>query len=169
MFRLVLRLFAALCGTPEDTTRPQMSVLEACVLRGRPLFNAARGFVGCFSSLRSQPHRWRRQQQRRHQSTHETADNAPVVFSGIQPTGVPHLGNYLGAMRQWKQLQNSAPEGAKLLFSIVDLHAITMPQDGSVLMQRKREMLAALIAIGLNPNRSILFYQSSVCSQSTLS
>lgn len=65
-------------------------------------------------------------------------------------------------MRQWKALQNDAPEGAKLLFSIVDLHAITMPQDGPVLMHRKREMLAALIAIGLDPEKSILFYQSSV-------
>lgn len=65
-------------------------------------------------------------------------------------------------MRQWKQLQDDAPSGGKLLFSIVDLHAITMPQDGPILKQRSREMLAALLAIGLDPKKSTLFYQSSV-------
>ncbi|KAK7746069.1 Tryptophan--tRNA ligase, mitochondrial [Diatrype stigma] len=89
-------------------------------------------------------------------------EQMPVVFSGIQPTGVPHLGNYLGAMRQWKQLQDNAPDDTELLFSIVDLHAITMPRDAPVLMQHKREMLAALIAIGLDPKKSTMFYQSSV-------
>ncbi|KAI1115048.1 hypothetical protein F5Y14DRAFT_450407 [Nemania sp. NC0429] len=85
-----------------------------------------------------------------------------VIFSGIQPTGVPHLGNYLGAMRQWKRLQDAAGDEDKLIFSIVDLHAITMPQDAEGLRFRKREMLAALLAIGLDPNKSTLFYQSSV-------
>ncbi|CAJ2505970.1 Uu.00g001000.m01.CDS01 [Anthostomella pinea] len=91
-----------------------------------------------------------------------------VVFSGIQPTGVPHLGNYLGAMRQWKRLQDDAHEDDKLLYSIVDLHAITMPQDAEILRRRRREMLAALIAIGLDPERSILFYQSSVSQHAEL-
>ncbi|KAI2630596.1 tryptophanyl-tRNA synthetase [Hypoxylon sp. NC1633] len=89
-----------------------------------------------------------------------------VVFSGIQPTGVPHLGNYLGALRQWKQLQDdvhSSGSGDKLLFSVVDLHAITMPQDAAVLRLHRREMLAALLAIGLDPKKgSTLFFQSSV-------
>lgn len=85
-----------------------------------------------------------------------------VVFSGIQPTGVPHMGNYLGALRQWKRMQDSAPQGAKLLFSVVDLHAITMPQDGAILRTHRREMMAALLAIGLDPERSTIFYQSSV-------
>jgi tryptophanyl-tRNA synthetase len=85
-----------------------------------------------------------------------------VVFSGIQPTGIPHLGNYLGAMRQWKRLQDIAGEEDKLIFSIVDLHAITMPQNAESLRIRRREMLAALLAIGLDPKKSTLFYQSSV-------
>lgn len=85
-----------------------------------------------------------------------------VIFSGIQPTGVPHLGNYLGALQQWVRLQNTAHPSTKLLYSIVDLHAITVPQDPEFLRQWKRETLATLLAIGLDPNRSILFYQSSV-------
>jgi tryptophanyl-tRNA synthetase len=85
-----------------------------------------------------------------------------VIFSGIQPTGVPHLGNYLGALQQWVQLQNTAASCTKLLYSIVDLHAITVPQDPRRLKQWKRESLATLLAIGLDPDRSIIFYQSSV-------
>lgn len=85
-----------------------------------------------------------------------------TVFSGIQPTGVPHLGNYLGALRQWVRLQNSAPQGTRLLFSIVDLHALTVPQPPEELKQRRREMLAMLLAIGLDPKRCTIFYQSAV-------
>lgn len=87
--------------------------------------------------------------------------NPKVIFSGIQPTGVPHLGNYVGALRQWVQLQRSEPD-AKLIYSIVDLHAITMPQPPEQLKRRKREALAALLAIGIDPERATLFYQSSV-------
>lgn len=65
-------------------------------------------------------------------------------------------------MRQWKRLQDMAGEKDKLIFSIVDLHAITMPQDAEALRMRRREMLAALLAIGLDPKKSTLFYQSSV-------
>jgi len=85
-----------------------------------------------------------------------------VIFSGIQPTGIPHLGNYLGALQQWVKLQNASPPSTKLLFSVVDLHALTVPQDYEKLKQWKRELLATLLAIGLNPDRSILFYQSEV-------
>ncbi|ETS75685.1 hypothetical protein PFICI_12629 [Pestalotiopsis fici W106-1] len=91
-----------------------------------------------------------------------------TIFSGIQPTGVPHLGNYLGAMRQWKRLQDAAGPEDRLYFSIVDLHAITMPQDAPVLRQRSREMLAALMAIGLDPERCTMFYQSAVPAHSEL-
>ncbi|KAI8635034.1 tryptophanyl-tRNA synthetase [Xylariaceae sp. FL1651] len=91
-----------------------------------------------------------------------------VIFSGIQPTGTPHLGNYLGAMKMWKRLQDMAGEDDKLLFSIVDLHAITMPQDAEALRNRRREMLAALLAIGLDPEKSTLFYQSSVIQHTEL-
>ncbi|KAJ3552191.1 hypothetical protein NPX13_g11173 [Xylaria arbuscula] len=64
-------------------------------------------------------------------------------------------------MRQWKRLQDMAGDDDKLIFSIVDLHAITMPQDAEALRYRRREMLAALLAIGLDPKKSVLFYQSS--------
>lgn len=84
-----------------------------------------------------------------------------VVFSGIQPTGIPHLGNYVGALRQWVQLQDSEPE-SKLIYSIVDLHAITTPQAPDQLRKHKREALAALLAIGVDPDRSTLFFQSAV-------
>lgn len=98
-----------------------------------------------------------------------TTASRQVIFSGIQPTGVPHLGNYLGALQQWVRLQTSAQADTKLLYSVVDLHAITIPQDAKQLRQWKREALATLLAVGLDPERSILFYQSSVCiSTSTL-
>jgi hypothetical protein len=95
-----------------------------------------------------------------HSTSHQL--KGKVIFSGIQPTGVPHLGNYLGALQQWVKLQDSAEPSTKLLYSVVDLHAITVPQEPSRLRQHKREVLATLLAIGLQPERSILFYQSSV-------
>ncbi|KAF2181867.1 tryptophanyl-tRNA synthetase [Zopfia rhizophila CBS 207.26] len=91
-----------------------------------------------------------------------------VIFSGIQPTGVPHLGNYLGALRQWAKLQNEAAPDTTLLYSIVDLHAITIKQDPAQLRQWRKEMLASLLAVGLDPKRSIIFYQSSVPAHSEL-
>ncbi|TLD28314.1 hypothetical protein PspLS_03849 [Pyricularia sp. CBS 133598] len=91
-----------------------------------------------------------------------------VVFSGIQPSGIPHLGNYLGALRQWRRLQDSAAAETSLYFSVVDLHAITMPQKSEQLRQWRREALAALLAIGLDPKRSVIFYQSAVPAHSEL-
>ena len=85
-----------------------------------------------------------------------------VIFSGIQPTGVPHLGNLLGALKQWVQLQNEAPPSTDLVFSVVDLHALTVNQDANQLRRWQRQTLAALLAVGLNPDRSTLFYQSSI-------
>ncbi len=80
------------------------------------------------------------------------------VFSGIQPTGVPTLGNYLGAVRNWSKLQ----DGNECIYCVVDQHAITMGHDPKVLARRTREMAAALLATGIDPQRSILFYQSAV-------
>lgn len=85
-----------------------------------------------------------------------------VIFSGIQPTGIPHLGNYLGALRQWVKLQNDASSDTTLLFSIVDLHAITIKQDPSELAKWRKEMLASLLAVGLDPKRCTIFAQSGV-------
>jgi tryptophanyl-tRNA synthetase len=86
-----------------------------------------------------------------------------VVFSGIQPTGIPHLGNYLGALRQWVKLQNDAEDDSRLIYSLVDLHAITVKQDAEQLRRWKKESLATLLAVGLDPERCTLFYQSDVC------
>ncbi|XP_059530051.1 tryptophan--tRNA ligase, mitochondrial isoform X2 [Myotis daubentonii] len=88
------------------------------------------------------------------------------VFSGIQPTGTPHLGNYLGAIESWVSLQN---EPGSVLYSIVDLHSITAPQDPAVLRQSTLDMTAALLACGLNPEKSILFQQSQVAEHTQLS
>jgi len=85
-----------------------------------------------------------------------------VIFSGIQPTGIPHLGNYLGALRQWVKLQNESEDGTILLYSLVDLHAITIRQEPGQLKQWRKEMFASLLAIGLDPNKSIIFHQSDV-------
>lgn len=107
--------------------------------------------------------------------------NPKVIFSGIQPTGVPHLGNYLGALSQWVALQEEAtaasssssngtttPPTTRLFFSVVDLHAITLPQEASQLRRWRREMLAALLAVGLDPARSTIFHQSSVPAHAEL-
>jgi len=82
----------------------------------------------------------------------------PRVFSGIQPSGVPTLGNYLGAIRNWVPMQN----GEESLFCVVDQHAITQPSDPRTLAAATREMAAALMACGLDPARCILFVQSHV-------
>ena len=88
------------------------------------------------------------------------------IFSGIQPTGIPHLGNYLGAIESWVRLQD---EHDSMLYSIVDLHSITVPQDPAVLQQSILDMTAALLACGINPEKSILFQQSQVSEHTQLS
>uniref|UniRef100_A0A4X1SSZ4 tryptophan--tRNA ligase n=1 Tax=Sus scrofa TaxID=9823 RepID=A0A4X1SSZ4_PIG len=84
-------------------------------------------------------------------------DAVKRVFSGIQPTGIPHLGNYLGAIESWVKLQD---EHGSVLYSIADLHSITVPQDPAVLRQSILDMTAVLLACGINPEKSILFQQS---------
>uniref|UniRef100_A0A1A8QUB4 tryptophan--tRNA ligase n=1 Tax=Nothobranchius pienaari TaxID=704102 RepID=A0A1A8QUB4_9TELE len=88
------------------------------------------------------------------------------VFSGIQPTGVPHLGNYLGALENWVSLQN---QYSSVLYSIVDLHSITQPQDPAQLRNNILDMAASLLACGVDPERAILFQQSQVSEHSELS
>ncbi|KAF2768488.1 tryptophanyl-tRNA synthetase [Teratosphaeria nubilosa] len=90
------------------------------------------------------------------------------IFSGIQPTGVPHLGNYLGALRQWVKLQNNSPSATESIYCLVDLHAITIRQDSSQLRQWKKESLAMLLAIGLDPAKSVIFHQSDVSAHTEL-
>ena len=86
------------------------------------------------------------------------------VFSGIQPSGVPTLGNYLGAIRNWVPMQDSHES----LFCIVDLHAITQFQPPAQLLAQTREMAAALLACGLSPEKCILFVQSHVPAHAEL-
>ncbi|KAI1309328.1 Tryptophan--tRNA ligase, mitochondrial [Mortierella claussenii] len=93
----------------------------------------------------------------------------PIIFSGIQPTGQPHLGNYLGAISNWVTLQEQAHHAEEtLLFSIVDLHAITVPQDPKKLRKERREMAITLLACGIDPEKCILFEQSKVPGHSEL-
>jgi tryptophanyl-tRNA synthetase len=80
------------------------------------------------------------------------------IFSGIQPTGIPTLGNYLGALRNWAALQH----GHECIYCVVDLHAITVFQDPKELAQQTREMAATLLAIGIDPSKHIVFLQSAV-------
>lgn len=87
-----------------------------------------------------------------------------LVFSGVQPTGNLHLGNYLGAIKNWVTLQKQYES----IFCIVDLHAITVPQDPKLLTEHTRETAAAYIACGIDPKKSIIFNQSSVSGHSEL-
>ena len=80
------------------------------------------------------------------------------VFSGVQPTGNIHIGNYLGALKQFVELQ----EHNECIYCIVDLHSITMPQDPKVLRHNILDVAALYMAIGLDPAKSILFVQSQV-------
>ena len=104
-----------------------------------------------------------------------------IIFSGIQPTGIPHvtqlliqatqcfcslvyqLGNYLGALAHWVRLQRTARSRDTLLFSVVGWHALTLPQNPEALRASRREMIAILLAVGIDPRRSILFHQDQVC------
>ncbi|KAJ6024513.1 hypothetical protein N7540_005310 [Penicillium herquei] len=125
---------------------------------------AGRSLGGQVSQIRSQPSQWHRYMS----SSSSTSTPAPVIFSGIQPTGVPHLGNYLGALHQWVKLQNEATPETKLLFSIVDLHALTVPQEAAQLRKWRKEAFATLLAVGLDPKRSTIFYQSDVPTHAEL-
>ena len=80
------------------------------------------------------------------------------ILSGIQPSGTPTLGNYLGAMRNWKLLS----EEYDCLYMIADLHAITVRQQPAALREASRSLMALLLAVGLDPEKNILFFQSHV-------
>ncbi len=86
------------------------------------------------------------------------------VFSGVQPTGALHLGNYLGALKKFVALQ----EDHECLYCVVDLHAITVNPDPATLAQQTREIAAAYLACGLDPEKSIVFAQSSVPAHTEL-
>ena len=86
------------------------------------------------------------------------------IFSGIQPTGNLHLGNYLGAIKNWCQLQHQFAS----IYCVVDLHAITVPQNPDQLTAATREVAASLLAAGIDPKTSIIFNQSRVTQHTEL-
>ena len=88
----------------------------------------------------------------------------PRVFSGIQPSGELHIGNYLGAVKNWVALQDAF----ECIYCIVDLHAITQPYEPAELEDRTLDMAAGLLAAGIDPERSILFVQSHVAEHAEL-
>lgn len=91
-------------------------------------------------------------------------ENKKVIFSGIQPTGVFTLGNYLGAIKNWGELQ----ENYNCIFSVVNMHAITVRQDPAALRKQTLDSYALLLASGIDPEKSILFIQSHVSKHAEL-
>lgn len=89
----------------------------------------------------------------------------PIIFSGIQPTGRKHLGNYIGAIRQYVEGQD---RGDPAIFCIVDLHAISVAYDPAELRERTYDTAAILLAAGLDPERCVLFRQSDVSAHTEM-
>ncbi|KAG1679910.1 Tryptophan--tRNA ligase, mitochondrial [Nymphon striatum] len=96
----------------------------------------------------------------------KSEDEENNSFSGIQPTGSLHLGNLFGAVKQWVDIQKQ-PETLSII-SIVDYHAITLPQQPEILRNNTLEMIATLLACGVNPDKTILFQQSKVTEHTEL-
>ena len=94
----------------------------------------------------------------------ENTERKDRVLSMIQPTSVPTLGNYLGALKNWKQM--SADNDC--IFAVADLHAITVRQEPAKLRKQSLEMYALMIALGLDPDKNIIFVQSHVPQHSQL-
>lgn len=91
------------------------------------------------------------------------------IVSGIQPTGNLHLGNYLGAIRNWVAMQDEwSAKSGECFYFLADLHAISMPHDPATLSANTREMTAALVACGIDPDKSTLFNQTQVPAHAEL-
>lgn len=101
-------------------------------------------------------------------STIPKVPSGSTVFSLVQPTGRIHLGNYLGAIRNWKDLSSDSNEDTKFIFGLADLHALTLNQPAAVLKQGRYEAVASIIALGVDPEKCILYHQSSVPEHSEL-
>ncbi len=98
------------------------------------------------------------------QTNSEVRQRKKVIFSGVQPSGYPSIGNYFGALKNWTKLQNDY----NCLFCIVDMHAITVRQDAATLRKNSRDMLALYIAVGLDPEKNIMYMQSHVPAHAEL-
>jgi tryptophanyl-tRNA synthetase len=94
----------------------------------------------------------------------DTPKHSPRVFSGVQPTGALHLGNYLGALKKFAALQHEHD----CLFCIVDLHAITVPQEPGKLADQSRHIAAAFLAAGVDPDKALVYAQSAVPAHTEL-
>ncbi|KAH3666598.1 hypothetical protein WICMUC_005582 [Wickerhamomyces mucosus] len=92
-----------------------------------------------------------------------------TVFSLIQPTGRFHLGNYLGAVRNWKDIVEYAPEPTRLIFGVADLHAITIPKNAKELRDNRFEAIASLLSTGIDTEKAVLYHQSAVHEHAELS
>lgn len=88
----------------------------------------------------------------------------PTVFSGVQPSGVLHLGNYLGALAQWVEMQNQA----NCIFCVVDYHAITVKQEPKELSRRILDVVKIYLASGINPEKAVIFQQSDITAHTEL-
>lgn len=87
-----------------------------------------------------------------------------TVFSGVQPSGVLHLGNYLGALTQWVEMQNQY----NCIFCVVDYHAITVKQEPAELSRRILDVVRTYLAAGINPEKSVIFQQSDITAHTEL-
>lgn len=92
-------------------------------------------------------------------------ERKPIIYSGIQPSGNLTLGNYIGAVRNWKMLEDEYD----CVYGVVDLHAITVRQDAAKLRKQSLSVLALLLAVGLDPKRSVIYFQSHVQQHTELS
>ena len=90
-----------------------------------------------------------------------------IIFSGVQPTGNLHLGNYIGAIKNFVNLQNE--KNNKCIYCVVDLHAITVKQDPKILKNNIRQTAAVFLASGIDPKKSIIFNQSLVSAHAEAS
>lgn len=88
-----------------------------------------------------------------------------IIYSAMQPSGYPSLGNYIGALKNWKNLKDDFD----CIFSIANMHAITVRQDPATLRKKSRDLLTLFIAIGLEPEKNIIYYQSDVSAHAELS
>lgn len=92
------------------------------------------------------------------------SNDKKIIYSGMQPSGYPSLGNYLGALRNWRSLQDEY----NCLFGIVNMHAITVRQNPAELRKKSKDLLMLYIAIGLEPEKNIIYYQSDVSAHAEL-
>ena len=91
-----------------------------------------------------------------------TVPNGSRIFLLIQPTGAVHLGNYLGALRNWQRISREAPDGTQCIFGTADLHSVTQLPSAASLLENRYGAIANILLSGINPNKCILFHQSSV-------